>query len=194
MTEIYYTPPLLQLMARRPALKPRLEEVVGDHFPELPAARFGRAARGAYYDPSSDTVRVNSGSTAYVIGHELMHALQHCRRPGAARYPMGERSADLFLFARSPDLVADVWGLREPSYLLRAVLLRWLRQLEPAEGRRLVHEACAEAVRLRAAGRHDYICWAENEIEARIRKCLMASAGLSESRHQEAKKSRQGTT
>jgi hypothetical protein len=168
MPEILYSRELQKLLAKRPALKVRIESVVNDHFPEIAQARFGRATRSAYYDVRSGTVRVNSGSSVYVIGHELVHYLQDARHSGNSAYPSGERSCDLFLFARSPALVPDVWN-GEANYLLSGARGRALAAWFPkADGQRVVHEVCAEALRLRSAGRHNYIQWAGREIDARI--------------------------
>ncbi len=170
MAIIHYSSELQKLMAKRPALKPRIEQTVNGFFREIDEVRFGRASRSAYYDFRSGTVRVNSGSSVYVIGHELVHFMQDSRHfHGAAAYPSGERSCDLFLFARSPALVADLWD-GDASYLLRGATARLLTaHFARADGQRMVHEACAEAVRLRMAGKRDYIKWAESEIDARIR-------------------------
>jgi hypothetical protein len=170
MVTIYYSSGLQALMAKRPALKPRIERTVNDFFPEIEEARFGRASRSAYYDFHSGTIRVNSGSSVYVIGHELVHFMQDTRHfPGAVTYPSGERSCDLFLFARSPALVADLWG-GDASYLLREETARVLKaHFSRPDGQHMVHEVCAEAVRLRTAGKRDYIRWAEDEIDVRIR-------------------------
>jgi hypothetical protein len=89
MPEILYSRELLKLMAKRPALKARIESVVRDHFPEIAQARFGRASRSAYYDVRSGTVRVNSGCSVYVIGHKLVHYLQDARHSGDGAYPSG---------------------------------------------------------------------------------------------------------
>jgi hypothetical protein len=169
MASIYFSSELQALMAKRPTLKPRIEHTVNGFFPEIGEARFGRASRSAYYDYRSGTIRVNSGSSVYVIGHELVHFMQDPRHyPGPVTYPSGERSCDLFLFARDPALVADVWD-GDASYLLRGATARALKThfTRPA-GQRLVHEVCAEAVRLRGAGKRDYIKWAELEIASRI--------------------------
>jgi hypothetical protein len=50
MATIYYSSALQTLMAKRPTLKPRIEQTVNDFFPEIEEARFGRASRSAYYD------------------------------------------------------------------------------------------------------------------------------------------------
>ena len=168
MAELIFSRDLQLLMAKRPALRDRIERVVAGHFPEIARARFGRASRGAYYDFRSGTVRLNSGSSAYVIGHELVHFLQDARHCGGATCPGGERACDVFLFARSPALVADLWA-GEACYLIRGRSVRALRsRFARAEGQRMVHEVCAEAVRRRAAGTRNYIQWAEREIGARV--------------------------
>jgi hypothetical protein len=169
MAAIHYSSELQKLMAKRPALKPRIEQTVNGFFPEIDEARFGRASRSAYYDFRSGTIRVNSGSSVYVIGHELVHFMQDPRHfRGAVTYPSGERSCDLFLFARSPALVADIWD-GDVSYLLRGATARVLKtHFSRQDGQHMVHEVCAEAVRLRSAGRRDYIKWAEIEIATRV--------------------------
>ncbi|OPY27089.1 MAG: hypothetical protein A4E28_02178 [Methanocella sp. PtaU1.Bin125] len=168
MANIYFSSELQALMAKRPALKPRIEHTVNDFFPEIEEARFGRASRSAYYDFRSGTIRVNGGSSVYVIGHELVHFMQDPRHyRGPVTYPSGERSCDLFLFARSPALVADVWD-GDASYLLHGATARALKtRFSRPAGQRLVHDVCAEAVRLRDAGKRDYIKWAEHAIALR---------------------------
>jgi hypothetical protein len=168
MAEIIFSRELQKLMAKRPALKSRIESVTNDHFPEITQIRFGRASRNAYYDFRSGTVRVHSGCSVYVIGHELVHFMQDARHFAGPPCPSGELSCDMFLFARSPALVADIWN-GDASYLLRGARGRGLAaRFPPAEGQQLVHEVCAEALRLRSAGKHSYIQWAERAIDARI--------------------------
>jgi hypothetical protein len=174
MPEIVYSHELQKLLIKRPALKARIESVTNDYFPEIAQARFGRASRNAYYDFRSGTVRVNSGCSVYVIGHELVHFLHDARHFDGPPCPSGERSCDLFLFARSPALVADVWD-GDASYLLRGARGRALAARFPkAEGQRMVHEVCVEALRLRSAGKHSYIQWAERDIDARIKNRIAA--------------------
>ncbi len=157
---------------KRPALRDRIEAVTNGHFPEITRARFGRASRSAYYDFRTGTVRVNSGCSVYVIGHELVHLMQDARHFDGTTLPSGERSCDLFLFARSPALVADLWD-GDASYLLRGSRGRMLTARLPREaGQLLVHEVCAEAMRLRSAGERNYIRWAEREIDARLSPCI----------------------
>jgi hypothetical protein len=175
MPAIVYSRELQKLLAKRPALKIRIESVACQYFPEIAEARFGRASRNAYYDFRSGTVRVNSGCSVYVIGHELVHFLQDARHFDGPPYPSGERSCDLFLFARSPALVADVWN-GDASYLLRGARGRSLAaRFRKAEGQLMVHEICVEAVQLRSAGKHNYIQWAEREIDERIKARAMTS-------------------
>jgi len=168
MPDIVYSRELQKLLIMRPTLKVRIESVANEYFPEITRARFGRASRNAYYDFRSGTIRVNSGCSVYVIGHELVHFLQDARHFDGPPCPSGERSCDLFLFARNPALVADVWA-GDASYLLRGARGRALAaRFTKAEGQRMVHEICAEAVRLRSAGKHNYIQWAERAIDAKI--------------------------
>jgi hypothetical protein len=170
MAEIHFSRELQKLLIKRPALRGRIESVTNDYFPEITCARFGRASRNAYYDFRSGTVRVNSGCSIYVIGHELVHFLQDTRHFNGPPCPSGERSCDLFLFARSPALVADVWN-GDASYLLRGARGRRLAaRLPKADGQLLVHEICAEAIRLRSAGKHNYIQWAEQAIDTKSKK------------------------
>jgi hypothetical protein len=169
MPAFVYSRELQKLMARRPALKARIESVTIDYFPEIKHARFGRASRNAYYDFRSGTVRVHSGCSVYVIGHELVHFLQDARHYDGPPCPSGERSCDLFLFARGPALVADIWS-GDASYLLRGARGRALAVRFPkAGGQQMVHEVCVEALRLRGAGKHNYIQWAEREIDAKLK-------------------------
>jgi hypothetical protein len=169
MAEITYSRELQKLLAKRPALKVRIEAVINEYFPEITRARFGRASRNAYYDFRTGTVRVNSGCSVYVIGHELVHFMQDARHFGDRAYPSGERSCDLFLFARDPALVADLWN-GDASYLLRGARGRLLANRFPKpEGQLMVHEACVEALRLRSTGERNYIRWAERKIDLRIK-------------------------
>jgi hypothetical protein len=175
MAEIIYSRELEKLLAKRPALRDRIETVTNGYFPEISRARFGRASRNAYYDFRTGTVRVHSGCSVYVIGHELVHFMQDARHFDGLACPSGERSCDLFLFARNPALVADLWEGADisdvgASYLLRSARGRALAARFPkAEGQLMVHEVCVKALRLRSAGRHNYIQWAEQEIDSRIR-------------------------
>ena len=169
MARIVYSRELQKLLIKRPALKARIETVTNDHFPEIREARFGRASRSAYYDFRTGTVRVSGSCSVYVIGHELVHYLQDARHFDGPAYPSGERSCDLFLFARSPELVADVWD-GDASYLLKGVRGRALAKcFTKLEGQQMIHDVCAEAVRLRSAGKHSYIKWAEQAIDREIK-------------------------
>lgn len=171
MTEIRYSSELAKLFDRTPALRPRID-IVTAFFPELDVVRFGRASRSAYYDPRSGTIRLTSRSSPYVIAHEITHLLQDGRfLPASVEpYPKGELSCDLHVFARSPCLVADVWEAKDSCYLGKRIRMAELRdRFSKAEGQQLLHEVCAEAIRLRAAGKRDYIRWAERTANERIR-------------------------
>lgn len=176
MTDLVYSRELAKKLERARSLQLRIE-MVSAFFPELPEIRFGRASRSAYYDPRSGTVRLTGSSSTYVIGHEITHLLQDGRYlpAGLSPYPKGELSCDVFLFARSPYLVADFWEARDTSYLGRRLRVADLRaHFTRAGGQQLIHEACAEAVRLRAAGKRGYIRWAEEEINDRVSAVLRA--------------------
>mgnify|MGYP005831976205 CR=1 FL=1 len=171
MTDIRYSCELLKLFHRSPDLKERIELVVRGYFNDLDHVRFGRASKSAYYDPRGHTVRLTGGSSIYVIGHEITHFLQDKYNfpDGIARYPKGELACDLFLFARSPDLVADVWDWGDSSYLGKEIgEYRLKKYYGMKEGRAMVHEVCSMAVARRDEGNRNYISWAENEIKRRI--------------------------
>ncbi len=170
MTEISFSSELEKTALRTPSLKSRIE-IVTAFFPELDLIRFGKASRSAYYDPRSGTIRLTGHSSTYVIGHEITHLLQDGRFLPAdvIPYPKGERSCDLYLFARSPYLVADIWDTRDHSYLGKGLHLARLRDnFTKAEGQQMIHEVCAEAVKKREMGKRDYIQWAERAINERI--------------------------
>lgn len=171
MTEIRYSAELLKAFTRSPSLLSKIE-IVTAFFPELDTVRFGKASRSAYYDPRSGTVRLTGRSSPYVIGHEITHLMQDGKflPAGITPYPKGERSCDLYLFARSPFLVADVWEARDSCYLGKGFRIAGLRdRFTKADGQQMLHDVCAEALELRVAGRRDYIKWAEHTINERIR-------------------------
>lgn len=173
MTDIHYSGEILKLFHRTPALKGRIEYVIRSYFPEIQSVSVGRASKNAYYDPRNHTVRLTGNSSVYVIGHELMHYLQdgHAFPGNKGIYPKGERACDLYLFARSPDLVADFWQSYDGSYIGSAIRVDALRKyFTREEGREMVHRVCAEAVALREKGKHGYIRWAERTINSEIAK------------------------
>ena len=173
MTEIRFSSELEKTTVRLPSLKSRIE-IVTAFFPELERISFGKASRSAYYDPRSGTIRLTCHSSIYVIGHEITHLLQDGRFLPAdvIPYPKGELSCDLFLFARSPYLVADIWETKDHCYLGKGLHLTRLRDnFTKAEGQQLIHEVCAEAVKKRNTGKRDYIRWAEHTINERIESC-----------------------
>jgi hypothetical protein len=171
VAEVRYSAELAKTLERTPSLRARIE-IVSAFFPELETIRFGRASKSAYYDPRSGTIRLTGRSSAYVIGHEITHLMQDGKflPQDVMPYPKGERSCDLYLFARSPCLVADVWESRDCSYLGKKIQVAALRErFTKAEGQQMLHEVCAEAIQHRAAGKRDYIQWAERTINERIR-------------------------
>lgn len=171
MTDLTYSRDLAEYFFRNTAIKERIEHVVR-FFPELERVRFGKASRSSYYDPRSGTIRVTGKASMYVIGHEITHLMQDGKFSGQeVAYPKGERSCDLYLFARSPDLVMDVWEVYDTSYMggkIRTVDLRLF--YDKPSGQRMIHEVCAGAIRLKGEGKRDYIRWAEKEINRRIKE------------------------
>lgn len=87
------------------------------------------------------------------IAHELMHLLQD--RDGYD-VPQGERSCDLFVCARSPELLDD-----KPEYLK----IPFSRdELSCGFTRNMIHMTAKKALKLREQGNRRYIKWFENEI------------------------------
>ncbi|AFD00393.1 hypothetical protein Mtc_1644 [Methanocella conradii HZ254] len=172
MVRVHYAKGLLELFEKAPALQNRIEYTLW-FFPEIEDIRFGRAARSAYYDSGSGTVRLTRGSSVYVIGHEITHYLQDGRHFNGKTLPEGERQCDLFLFARSPALVFDVWEGRDSSYLGKALNLGLLKELySKEEGQMMVYEACREAVAMYKERPCHYIRWAEKRINENIMQRL----------------------
>jgi hypothetical protein len=168
---VHYTDGALKLFGKAPSLRDRIELVLA-YFPDIDSVSFGKASKSAYYDPGSGTVRLTAGSSMYVIAHELTHHLQYSKTlfEGRFPYPKGERACDLFVFARSPCLVADMWDSRDSCYMGKAMGSGSLREwLTKAEGQLLVHRICREALDRREHGHKGYICWAEAEIKRQAR-------------------------
>jgi hypothetical protein len=166
--DIHYTKDLRELFVRAPALKPRIEYVLW-FFPEVESIKFGRASRSAYYDAGTGTVRLTRNSSHYVIGHEVTHFLQDGRHFNGQTLPKGERQCDLFLFARSPALVADFWKAKDCSYMgwaLKTELLKGLFSRE--EGQAMIFEVCRDAVAMYRERPSHYISWAEKRINERV--------------------------
>jgi hypothetical protein len=89
------------------------------------------------------------------IAHELVHLLQD--RDGFD-IPQGERSCDLWVCARSPDLLDD-----KPNYL-KLPLSR--EDLACGFTRNIVHLTAKKALEQRANGNRRYIKWFEDEIRS----------------------------
>lgn len=165
---IHYTKDLQELFVKVPALKQRIEYTLW-FFPEVTGIKFGRASRSAYYDGGTGTVRLTRSSSHYVIGHEVTHFLQDDAHYKGKTLPKGERQCDLFVFARSPALVADFWRARDTSYIGWSLDVDRLTKLfSREEGQQMVYEVCKEAVAMYNRGPCHYISWAEKRINERI--------------------------
>jgi len=168
MTAIHYTKDLQELFIKAPKLKERIEYTIW-FFPEIDRVKIGRASRSAYYDAGTGTVRLTKNSSFYVIGHELTHFLQDERHFNGPLLPKGERQCDLFLFARSPALVIDLWDSKDSSYIGHALRTDLLKQLfSKTEGQAMVYEICRAAVAMYHEGPCHYISWAEKRINENI--------------------------
>lgn len=166
--DVHYTKDLQELFVKVPALKSRIEYALW-FFPEVDGIKFGRASRSAYYDAGTGTVRLTRNSSHYVIGHEVTHFLQDDRHFGGKPLPKGERQCDLFVFARSPALVADFWKAKDSSYIGWALDVDLLRQCySREEGQAMIFEVCREAVAMYRERPSHYISWAEKHINEKI--------------------------
>ena len=143
-------------------------------FPELDgvALRVGltRTAAG-FASMESDEIWVNPYQLSrHTIAHEFVHLLQ---RRGLV--PRGEKSCDLFAFARHPDLADDL-----PAYVKVPAAFRKAWSETPAASRiagpgRLLHATARDAVQRRGSGGRRYIIWFEEEFERRweeVRKTI----------------------
>jgi hypothetical protein len=170
MAAVHYTKDLQELFVKVPALKQRIEYTLW-FFPEVTEIRFGRASRSAYYDAGTGTVRLTRSSSHYVIGHEVTHFLQDEAHFSGKTLPKGERQCDLFVFARSPVLVADFWRARDTSYIGWSLDVEHLTRLfSREEGQQMVYDVCKEAVARYNLGPCHYISWAEKQINEKIRE------------------------
>ncbi len=168
VASVHYTKDLQELLMKVPALKQRIEYTLW-FFPEVTSVKFGRASRSAYYDGGTGTVRLTRSSSQYVIGHEITHFLQDEAHFNGKTLPKGERQCDLFLFARSPALVADFWKAGDNSYIGWALDVGRLTQLySREEGQAMIFEVCREAVAMYNQGPCHYISWAEKRINENI--------------------------
>lgn len=166
MASIHFTKELEALLARAPKLRERIQYTL-QFFPEVDSIKFGKASKHAYYDPNTGSVRLTRNCSHYVIGHEIVHHLQYFNNGN--EYPRGERQCDIFLFARSPALVIDLWNTRDCSYLCRAIKTDLLRErFSKLEGQQMIYEVCVEALRRRKEGHGHYMNWAEKRINERI--------------------------
>ena len=172
MTSVHYTRDLEALFLKAPKLKERILYTL-QFFPEVESIKFGKASKNAYYDPNTGSVRLTKNCSYYVIGHEITHHLQYFNKGN--EFPKGERQCDIFLFARSPALVIDLWNTRDGSYLCRAIKVDLLRErFTKLEGQQMIYETCAEALQRRKEGHGHYMDWAEKRINERIEKKVTA--------------------
>jgi hypothetical protein len=168
VASIHYTKDLQELFVKVPALKERIEYALW-FFPEVTNIKFGRASRSAYYDGGTGTVRLTRSSSHYVIGHEVTHFLQDEAHFNGKTLPRGERQCDLFLFARSPALVADFWRAKDSSYIGWSLDVGQLTRLySREEGQAMIFEVCREAVARYNRGPCHYVSWAEKRINENI--------------------------
>lgn len=166
--DVHYTKGLQELFLKSPALKSRIEYTLW-FFPEVRGIKFGRASRSAYYDGGTGTVRLTRNSSHYVIGHEITHFLQDGRHFEGKALPKGERQCDLFLFARSPALVADFWKAKDNSYIGWALDIEGLKRcFSREEGQAMIFEVCRDAVAMYRERPSHYISWAEKRINEKI--------------------------
>ncbi len=168
MTSVHYTRDLLELLAKAPALRERIEYTMW-FFPEIEQVKIGRASKSAYYDGGTGTVRLTKNCSHYVIGHELTHYLQDDMHFNGKTLPKGERQCDLFVFARSPALVADFWNAKDSSYIGWSLNVDQLTRLySKVEGQAMIFEICKEAVAMYRERPSHYISWAEKRINEKI--------------------------
>lgn len=95
--------------------------------------------------------------TYWTLAHELMHLAQF----NTSRLPAGERACDLHALARLPPKFID----DSPSYL---VVPRWVRETWGKEQASIAHRLAIEALKKRACGLRNYICWWEERFKKAV--------------------------
>ena len=144
-----------------PEIDARIREVF-EHFPEfgdttisigtITTRKFGTAEVGG------NKINLKVGRKhplKHTIAHELMHLLQG--RDGY-NVPQGERSCDLWVCARSPELLDDL-----PQYIKLPLTKE---DMECEFTRTLVTQLARKAISERNSGNRRYIKWFEREAEA----------------------------
>lgn len=142
----------------------RILEVL-EHFPEMNIDRFSRlkvgfteAYGGNAINDGGFYIRLAAGSDRYTIAHELTHHLQF-----AGLIPDGEKSCDLFTFARHISFCDGY-----PCYLQLPIPVR----AEWGTWSVIAHEMAVEALRRRDVGLRTYIQWWEHTMECLYAKFL----------------------
>lgn len=143
-----------------PVVDARIREVI-EYFPEfddieitigtIESRKFGTAEVGG----NKINLRVGrKHPLKHTIAHELMHLLQD--RDGFD-IPQGERPCDLWVCARSPDLLDDM-----PEYLKLPLSKE---DLECGFTRNIIHLTAKKALKKRKNGNRRYIKWFEDELK-----------------------------
>ncbi len=90
--------------------------------------------------------------------------------PGRRHVPVGRAVVRPLPYSPAARRWSPTCGTAMPAIFSREATARALKaHFSRPDGQHMVHEVCAEAVRLRTAGKRDYIRWAEDEIDVRIR-------------------------
>jgi hypothetical protein len=159
----------------KPVLRDEVERRVRRLHPYFPEMKrkltigLTRAYDGLAFQSDDGTVKLmldirkaRSGDykapTYWTVAHELMHLAQF----NVKDIPSGERACDLHALARLPPKYID----DSPSYLVIPSRIRERWNLEYAS---IAHNLAKKAVRKRAAGVRNYICWWESEFEKSVK-------------------------
>lgn len=149
-------------------IKPKITEEVDarirevfQHFPEFDSEeiRIGTITSRKYgtAEVGGNKINLRVGRIhpyKQTIAHELVHLLQGRMGSGI---PGGERPADLWVCARSAELLDDV-----PNYLELPITKK---DLESAFTRRLITNLAKKAIKERENGNRRYIKWFEAEVD-----------------------------
>ena len=175
-------------------LKEDIEYVLKNYFPEIRGVYvysiINGSSLGRYYSNRRngwsialhrDLINMDRRTRLNVIGHELTHLTQYKQdylRERAlktefaylytTRIPKGEKSCDIYTYARSPELVAPSNYLGIPSVFWEFYYWKTVRSAEYSFYERYcveIHELAKEAVRIRANGYRNYIEWFEDRLD-----------------------------